>query len=286
MKSRFWLLIFLFFAHMTFGQTANSLLKNAANDMANKIAKRGKRSIAVADFVNNAGATDKITNYLREQFEIDIINAEGNISILDRKHIKQLLSDNHLQSQGLIDETTAKNSVGFIKVDGWAFGEITTFGDKIQISIKVIDVTSSEIFAAYSSEPISDPYLKSMITSTEQQISKQQEIPLEQQDCYKRRTGDCSFGNNAIRKVKVILRSKVENGQYSRMEAYINKQIIIDVRQSQSFYNLPAGVYGYETYLAGDPNYYGADYLYFPMTIYSRGEIRIDPCKSQNITIR
>ncbi len=133
-----------------------------ANDIAQKIAKKNKTRLALTDFVNNEGKVDAVTDYIREELELKLINADD-LQVIDRKHIKLLLSENKLQSEGLIDESTAKSAVSFIKVDGWVIAEITTLGDQIKIKIKVIDVTTSQIYAASTSELISDAAIQNLL---------------------------------------------------------------------------------------------------------------------------
>jgi RecJ-like exonuclease len=94
--------------------------------------------------------------------EFNLINTD-NLQVIDRKHIQNLLSENHLQSQGLINEATAKSAVGFLKIEAWIIGEVIHVGNEVKIKLKAVDISSSEVFAASQSPPIVDRQVEVML---------------------------------------------------------------------------------------------------------------------------
>lgn len=146
-----------------YSQQLDQSIREIANDLAQKVSKKNKVKLALTDFVNSEGKTDALTDYIREELELKLINSDYDLQVIDRKHIKLLLSEHHLQSEGLIDESTAKSAISFIKVDGWVIAEITTLADQIKIKVTVTDVSTSLIYAASASGLISDIAIKNLL---------------------------------------------------------------------------------------------------------------------------
>ncbi|SFD85636.1 hypothetical protein SAMN05518672_103538 [Chitinophaga sp. CF118] len=149
MKSFVVILLAMFFCNQVNSQSLDQGISDIASDIAQKVSKKNKVRLALTDFVNSEGKVDALTDYVRKELELKLINAE-NLQVMDRKHIKLLLSDNNLQKDGLIDESIAKSSTSFIKVDGWVIAEITTVGNKIKVKVTVSDVITSLMYAASS----------------------------------------------------------------------------------------------------------------------------------------
>ncbi|MDP1762553.1 MAG: hypothetical protein Q8L07_01615 [Sediminibacterium sp.] len=143
-------------------QSLDASISNIANDIAQKVSKKNKVKLALADFLNNEGKVDALTEYIRQELELKLINAD-NLQVMDRKHFRKLLEENHLQSQGLIDEYVAKSAVAFIKIDGLVLAEITYMGDQVKIKVTVTDIATSLMYAASSSELINDVAIKNLL---------------------------------------------------------------------------------------------------------------------------
>jgi hypothetical protein len=146
----------------SYAQSLDASIKKVTDDLAQKVSLKHRTRIGLLDFINEEGKQDATTSYIQEQVEMDLINAPD-LEVMDRKHITNLLSENKLVSSGLIDESTVKKAVSFLKVDGWVIGEITNFGDKFKIKLKVIDVSTSQIFAVSVSEMIDGAELKKIM---------------------------------------------------------------------------------------------------------------------------
>ena len=110
MKFIITLLITFLFCTQSFSQKLDQAITNLSNDIIQKVTKKNKVRLALTDFVNGDGKVDAFTKYIRQELETKLINAD-NLQVIDRKHIKLLLSDNKLESDGLIDETVANHQV-------------------------------------------------------------------------------------------------------------------------------------------------------------------------------
>lgn len=245
-----------------YSQKLQSTIQQVSNEIARKTSKKHRTRLAVADFVNNAKADDPITRYVTDQVETYLINSDSELSVVDRRHIKQLLAEHHLQSEGLIDESTARSSISFIKVDGWVIGEVTSFEDQIKITIKVIDVSTSEIFAATSSEPVSDPAIKKLVESTAAQDDAANK------DCIRKSTGDFCFertGGHIIVNVAIYSQNK------------LLQKVAIPPKEKQCFMDLPIGTYTYVVQPASTP-YFVEDQA---EVAELSGQVKVEKCKSK-----
>lgn len=157
------LLVALVLSIGSYSQKLDESISEIANDLAQKVSKKGTGKLALTDFVNSEGKRDALTDYIREELELKLINSDLDLQVMDRKRIKLLLSEHHLQSEGLIDESTAKSAISFIKVDGWVIAEITSLDDQIKIKILVTDVSTSQIYAASTSGLITDVAITNLL---------------------------------------------------------------------------------------------------------------------------
>lgn len=154
MKKIFLVIICLVTSQMIYAQSLDQQLTLAGEDLAAKIIKKGKKRVALLDFTAENGQVNALTRYIQEFIEFHIINTD--LEVLDRKHLKLLLSENRLQSDGLINEATAKSAVGFTKIEGWILGEVISDGDEVTVRLKVLDIGTSRVFAASMMEKVSD----------------------------------------------------------------------------------------------------------------------------------
>lgn len=151
----------VWYSQVIYAQSLDQHLKTIGEDLATKILKKGKKRVALLDFTTESGETNALTRYVQEFIEIHLINTE--LEVLDRKHLKLMLSENRLQSDGLIDETTAKAAVGFTKIEGWILGEIIFNDDEITVRLKVLDIGTSRVFAASVIEKITDKKISAIL---------------------------------------------------------------------------------------------------------------------------
>jgi DnaJ-class molecular chaperone len=162
MRKLFVCIILSLVATAASAQGLDAAIRTLAGDMAQKINKKNRSKLAVADFLNGEGKIDPLTEYIRTELEMQLINAD-NLQVMDRKHLKKLMEENHLQSQGLIDESMVRSATGFIKIEGLILGEITYVGEQVKIKITATDVNTSLLYAASSIELTSDVTVKNIL---------------------------------------------------------------------------------------------------------------------------
>ncbi len=129
---------------MAYEQEINSL----STAMAEKIAKAGKKTIAVVDFTDLQGNVTELGRFLAEEFSVALAGTSKGFEVVDRTHLKSILVEHKLSSTGIIDPQTARKLGQIVGVDALITGTITPFGDSIRISVKVLDTTTAKVVSA------------------------------------------------------------------------------------------------------------------------------------------
>ncbi|MBB5395085.1 hypothetical protein [Mucilaginibacter sp. AK015] len=147
---------------LSYAQSLDHDLKAVTDDLALKTLRKHVIRLGLLDFTNEEGKRDATVRYIQEQVEMNLINADG-LEVMDRDHIRALLGENHLVSQGIIDESTVKKAVAFFKIDGWVEGKITNFGNRFKLRLKIININTSQVFAIAVSRLIDGTELRQLV---------------------------------------------------------------------------------------------------------------------------
>ena len=123
-------------------------ISNLSTTMAAKIAKAGKKTIAVVDFTDLQGNVTDLGRFLAEELSITLSESEKGFEIVDRTHLKAILQENKLSTTGLMDPQVARKLGQLAGVDALITGTITPFGDSIRVSAKVLDTVTAKIISA------------------------------------------------------------------------------------------------------------------------------------------
>lgn len=125
-------------------------IKNLCSDMAERIHKEGKRTIAVVDFVDLQGNVTELGRFLAEEFSVNLADAGKGFEVVDRTHLKTLLKEHKLAESGIIDPSTAKKLGQIAGVDVLVTGTITPFGDSVRLSVKILGIATAKVIGASS----------------------------------------------------------------------------------------------------------------------------------------
>ncbi|WP_046755412.1 FlgO family outer membrane protein [Kordia jejudonensis] len=123
-------------------------LKKLAETIAAKLNGKEKKKIAVWGFVTENGERTSLGNYITEDFSIYITNAGEQFEVIDRNHLDTLLKEHKLNSEGYIDDATAKKLGKIIAVDAVITGTYTVLDKNIKVRVKVLDTETALQFAA------------------------------------------------------------------------------------------------------------------------------------------
>ena len=125
-------------------------IKNLSNLMADQIATAGKKTIAVVDFTDLQGNVTELGRFLAEEFSVALAGSGKGFEVVDRTHLKSIITEHKLSATGLIDPQTARKLGKIAGVEALITGTITPFGDTIRLSVKVLDTETAKMISASS----------------------------------------------------------------------------------------------------------------------------------------
>ncbi|MBM4305253.1 MAG: hypothetical protein FJ123_00815 [Deltaproteobacteria bacterium] len=125
-------------------------VKGLCSNMAERIYKGGRRTVAVVDFVDLQGNVTKLGRFLAEEFSVNLADAGKGFEVVDRTHLKTLLKEHKLSETGIIEPSTARRLGQIAGVDALVTGTITPFGDSVRLSVKILDTATAKMIGASS----------------------------------------------------------------------------------------------------------------------------------------
>lgn len=125
-------------------------IKNLSSFMAENIAKVGKKTVGVVDFVDLQGNVTKLGRFLAEEFSVALAGADKGFEVIDRTHLRTILKEHKLAETGIIDPSTAKKLGQIAGLQALITGTTTPFGDSVRLSVKILDTATAKIIGASS----------------------------------------------------------------------------------------------------------------------------------------
>jgi len=116
--------------------------------IAEKIAKSGKKTIAVVDFTDLQGNITELGRFLAEELSSELVSAGKAFEVVDRMHLRTILSEHKLSLTGLMDPKTVKKLGQISGVDAILIGTVTPFGESIRLSVKVLATDTAKIIGS------------------------------------------------------------------------------------------------------------------------------------------
>lgn len=123
-------------------------IKALSATMSEKVAKAGKKNIAVADFTDLQGNTTELGRFLAEELSADLAEDGKGFEIVDRNNLRSILNEHKFSMSGLVDPKTIKQLGQIAGVDAIVTGTVTPFGDSVRVSAKVIATDTAKVIAA------------------------------------------------------------------------------------------------------------------------------------------
>ncbi|HWB62385.1 MAG TPA: FlgO family outer membrane protein, partial [Chitinophagales bacterium] len=239
--------------------------------------------------------------YLSEVISVKLVDNPGYFQVVDRQHLAQILKEHKLNSEGYIDEATAKQLGKIIAVDAIVTGTITVLSDKIMITLKVLDTETALVVAASLSDLPLDADACALLgincggnnngnsvsatkanntigsrgfNSAVQSEENYNNPETVSKECETKDVGDFCFSYN-------------EGNQHPQIEINLEinfscwgcsqpPRMILNKGQTQCYYSLKAGIYNY-TIREYNPG------LNFG-NVLSSGQINVERCKSKTFT--
>ncbi|MCK4764715.1 MAG: hypothetical protein KAW12_21130 [Candidatus Aminicenantes bacterium] len=123
-------------------------IKTISQELAKKIEEAGKKSIAIVDFNDLQGNVMELGRFLSEELSVAISSSGKGFEVVDRVHLKAILKEHKLTFTGLIKKNSAQILGKIAGVDALITGTITSFGDSVRITIKILDINSAKLIGA------------------------------------------------------------------------------------------------------------------------------------------
>ena len=120
-------------------------IEQLSSQMAEKIAGKGKKTVAVVDFTDLEGNVTQLDQFIAEEFSVALAGASKGFRVINRTRLKSIIKENKLAATGLIDPATASKLGKIAGVDALVIGTLTPFGDNVRLTVKVLDSETADI---------------------------------------------------------------------------------------------------------------------------------------------
>ncbi|MFX0556113.1 FlgO family outer membrane protein [Maribacter sp. CXY002] len=280
-------------------------LEELAQNIATKLDGKGKKKVAVWGFVTESGERTALGNYITEDFSVYVTNFGDNFEIIDRNHLDMLLKEHQLNSEGYIDEATAKELGKIVAVDAIITGTFTVLTTNVKVRAKVLDTETALQFAASMANlPLNEnvsSYLGISVNGGNT-TNKGFNTPLNSNEtvnnpdtvdseCSKKSTGDFCFANTLNE--KIIIRIHYHRDADYKFRSS-KKTIILDANETKCIYSLINRPFDYfvstwsnfqdEEKFKGIEDWVGSNTKV--KFLKEKGELKVETCKSKTYTIK
>ena len=142
----------LFFALSAPSHSYQEELNQMSQGITKDIIKSGKKRVAVVDFTDLKGGTTELGRFIAEELSVDLTRNSQKYEVIDRGHLKSILTEHKFELSGLVDAQTVKELGKIAGVDLLVTGMLTPFGDSIRISCKILNTASAKVIGARKTE--------------------------------------------------------------------------------------------------------------------------------------
>lgn len=123
-------------------------IKALSATMVEKVAKSGKKNVAVVDFMDLQGNTTELGRFLAEEISAELVDNAKGFEIVDRANLRSILTEHKFSMSGLVDPKTVKALGKIAGVDAIVTGTVTPFGDSVRVSAKIIATDTAKVIAS------------------------------------------------------------------------------------------------------------------------------------------
>ncbi|AXG69807.1 curli production assembly/transport component CsgG [Kordia sp. SMS9] len=277
-------------------------LKKLAETIAAKLNGKEKKKIAVWGFVTENGERTSLGNYITEDFSIYITNAGEQFEVIDRNHLDTLLKEHKLNSEGYIDDATAKKLGKIIAVDAVITGTYSVLDKNIKVRVKVLDTeTALQFAAAISKLAINEDVASYLGVNVNGSNTKNKGFnrPLASGEsvnnpetvdpkCREGKFGDLCFYNSTNKKVIVVVKCHISKNTFNPTI----KNFFLQPKETKCVYGLKsiesqffiATWTKFNKEIRGNVRYLTNDR--YRKYLKDFGELKVETCKSKTYTIK
>ncbi|MFD0797041.1 FlgO family outer membrane protein [Maribacter chungangensis] len=286
-------------------QDFDTKLEQLAQNIATKLDGKSKKRVAVWGFVTENGERNALGNYITEDFSVYLTNFGDNYEIIDRNHLDMLLKEHQLNSEGYIDENTAKELGKIVAVDAIITGTFTVLTTNVKVRAKVLDTETALQFAASMSNlPLNENVSSYLGISLDGENSRNKgfNTPLNSNEtindpntvdknCKQNMTGDFCF-SNALNEKVIVRIAHYRDAKYHHQNTY--KLIILNAKETKCVYGLINRPFNF--YIASFKDFENSEkfrgkelnlsYHPYYKFLKDKGELKVETCRSKTYTIK
>ncbi|MGX9726784.1 MAG: FlgO family outer membrane protein [Candidatus Electronema sp. VV] len=138
-------------------------IEQLSSQMAEKIAGKGKKTVAVVDFTDLEGNVTQLDQFIAEEFSVALAGAGKGFRVIDRTRLMSIIKENKLAATGLIDPATASKLGKIAGVDALVTGTLTPFGDTVHLTVKVLDSNTADVIDSAKSDIAKTPAINELL---------------------------------------------------------------------------------------------------------------------------
>lgn len=120
-------------------------IDNLSNAMADKIAKAGKKTVAVVDFTDLDGNVTQLGRFIAEELSGALAEKGQGFEVVNRSNLKLILKEHKLFEKGVIDGKAAMRLGEIAGVQALVTGTITPFTENVRLSVNVLDINTAKV---------------------------------------------------------------------------------------------------------------------------------------------
>lgn len=263
------------------GAMENSL-KEISTSIAQKMLRMGKKRIAVLDLTDISRAETNAGKYIADVISINLLNDTSNFQLYDRQNLDKIMREMKLNSEGYIDEASAKQLGKLLSVDAIVSGNYTVLNNRISITLKVFDSETAFLIGGAMKDISLDDDAKALLglnasgtrgfNGSVASGENMNNPAVVDKKCATEDFGDYCFQNDSQHEIFLYL----DGNQY-------NKRLNLSAGQTMCFYSLKSGPHHFD-YGVPVPNSNPA--LAPQYTNFKSGEINVQQCRSATLSIK
>jgi curli biogenesis system outer membrane secretion channel CsgG len=225
-------------------QTFDSELEKMAKNISTRLNALPQMQVAVYPFLDDKKSkSSDLGNHVTDEFCSYLTNQAQRYQVMDRGSMDNYMAEHNLNSEGLINPTTAKQFGMLIAADAYVTGTVFVFSATVlRLKVKLVDTETGQILAAASGKLPIDYDMAQYLGITNWKQGKK-EAALNKStnpNCDVQNVGDYCFENKGRETCTVKIHDINNNSPLST----IYREITVQPGQTNCFRDLPLKNFG------------------------------------------
>jgi TolB-like protein len=165
MKRVFGVVLFTLLATITYAQTIDQTIANAAKELSGKL--EANKSIVVLDFQS---PSERLSNYVIDELNAQIINI-GKLNPVERRQLDTIKSELNFNASGYVSDESAQRIGHMLGSQYIITGSIETIRTEYRIRFRTITTETASIINTFSQDIKNDKVLEALLTGSNTRIA-------------------------------------------------------------------------------------------------------------------